>query len=200
MATVKMNGGKVIMKNGKVSCSCCTGCCMFAAQDLVNGLFTAADLPAAVTLLGVGSISLSGTAYGNTTNGVVFESGSWAKYVAGVRTTQRCLITGDGNVTPGNDAVEDQFAATYNFDWGTGSGTTTRFFLCMYVGPGFAAEVTYGLDPLGSGVMGWYAIIFGVGGGPSGEIDGFLRGSDASPAGSPAGVYTGGLWGNITIS
>jgi len=94
-------------------CCCGPGCCMYSAQGLVDALFVAADLPDAITLLGVGSLSRSGTGYGDTTNGVIFETPLWAKYVGGVRTTQDCLIDGDGNLTPGNNAVEDQFAASY---------------------------------------------------------------------------------------
>jgi len=73
----------------------------------------AADLPDAITLLGVGSLSKSGTDYGNTTNGVILESGVWARYVEGVRSTKTCLIDDDGNLTPGDDAVEDQFEPQY---------------------------------------------------------------------------------------
>ena len=29
MATIKLSGGKVILKSGKVSCSCCAGCCLY---------------------------------------------------------------------------------------------------------------------------------------------------------------------------
>jgi hypothetical protein len=64
----------------------------------------ASNLPEAITLLGVGSLAKSGTDYGNTTNGVILESGVWAVYIEGVRTTQQCLISGN---------VEDQFASTY---------------------------------------------------------------------------------------
>ena len=113
MAKVKTTGGKVILKNGKVSCECCTEtCCMYPAATAV-----AADLPGAITLLGVGSLSKSGTDYGDTANGVILESGMWARYVGGVRSTQQCLITGDGNFEPGDDAVEDRFEPTYTIDW-----------------------------------------------------------------------------------
>ena len=54
MPTVKLNppetpGGRpsVILKNGKVSCSCCEAgqCCMYPAQALFDGLYTIDDLP-----------------------------------------------------------------------------------------------------------------------------------------------------------
>ena len=56
MATVKTQGGKVITKGGKVSCSCCeTGCCMYPAQALGDGLYTVDDLPDSI------SVSLDGS-------------------------------------------------------------------------------------------------------------------------------------------
>ena len=131
MATVKMSGGKVVTKAGKVSCTCCV-CCMYGAAYAV-----ASNLPEAITLIGVGSLAKSGTDYGNTTNGVILESGVWAVYIEGVRTTQDCLIDG---------SVEDQFASTYlihNFSFTgycneytdpTGDILVTRESLCLWSG------------------------------------------------------------------
>jgi hypothetical protein len=87
---------------------------MYPATSAVS-----ADLPKAITLLGVGSISKgAGTDYGNTTNGVILERGVWARYVGGVvGPTKPCLFDGDGNKTPGNDLVEDQLEPTYTIDW-----------------------------------------------------------------------------------
>jgi len=49
MQTVKRKAsGKIVLKNGKVSCGCCsqpTWCCMYPAQALVDGLYTNDDLP-----------------------------------------------------------------------------------------------------------------------------------------------------------
>ena len=48
MATIKRkSNGKIITKNGKVSCTCCEefGCCMYPAQALFDGLYTYEDLP-----------------------------------------------------------------------------------------------------------------------------------------------------------
>ena len=147
MPTVKMSSGKVVTQAGKVSCSCCSTCCMYPATQAVS-----ADLPDAITLLGVGSLSKSGTDYGNTTNGVILESGVWAKYIGGVRTTQACLIDGDGNLTPGNNSVEDQFEPAYEVsnqyipNWPDNQPiVVTRYSKCQwaytdplyYVGEGF---------------------------------------------------------------
>ena len=44
--TIKTQGGKVITKDGKVSCECCgVECCMYPAQALADGLYSADDLP-----------------------------------------------------------------------------------------------------------------------------------------------------------
>ena len=45
--TVKRNGDRVILKDGKVSCSCCEAgqCCMYPAQALFDGLYSYQDLP-----------------------------------------------------------------------------------------------------------------------------------------------------------
>ena len=86
---------------------------MYPSLGLLLEDYTEDDLPDAITLNGV-SKSRSGSSYGNTTDGVIYESGVWAVYVGGVRSTRSCLITGDGNLTPGDDLVEDQFAAEMN--------------------------------------------------------------------------------------
>jgi len=145
VATVKLSGGKVVTKEGKVSCTCC-GCCMYPATQAV-----AADLPDAITLLGVGSLSKSGTDYGDTTNGVILESGVWARYVGGVRTTKPCLIDGDGNKTPGNNLVEDQFEPAYFVSNGVQyfpplTCTVTRVSKCQwnYIDPLMQAHLDAG--------------------------------------------------------
>jgi hypothetical protein len=111
--TVKRNGEKVILKGGKVSCSCCDEeeCCMYPAQALADGFYSASDLPDAVTISGV-SYSRSGLGYGNTTNGVILEENVWARYTNGSRSSRACLIQG---------GVEDQFADTYTVDIASGA-------------------------------------------------------------------------------
>jgi len=53
----------------------------------------------------------------------------------GDRYRNECLIRGDGNLTPGDDIVEDQFAATYSVT-GTLTGTVTRSSLCDWSATG----------------------------------------------------------------
>ena len=54
MAKVKTTGGKVILKDGKVSCECCDPvetCCMYPASGLdADPGYTAADLPETIKI------------------------------------------------------------------------------------------------------------------------------------------------------
>ena len=127
MATIKLQpSGAVVIKDGKVACSCCAGgCCPYPAQALVDGLYTYDDLPDDVTVNGT-SFPRSGTTYGNTTNGVIFEGNVWAKYTSGVRSSRPCLIQG---------GVEDQFADTYTVTGPPGGAVVvTRRSLCEWTG------------------------------------------------------------------
>jgi hypothetical protein len=47
MATIKLQNGKVVLKNGRVSCTCCeeSECCLYPAQALREELYTVNDLP-----------------------------------------------------------------------------------------------------------------------------------------------------------
>ena len=179
-----MSGGKVVTKAGKVSCTCCAApavCCMYAATSAV-----AADLPDAITLLGVGSLAKSGTDYGDTTNGVILETGVWARYIAGVRTTNACLIDDDGNLTPGDDVVEDQFADTYALyvEYFSETVTVTRVSLCRWEGTsedGCLWAVTYA-----SGSYKWTATA-------QGDLDcgTSITMESLGPQSSPVGNYEG---------
>ena len=128
MATIKRNGAKVVLKDGKVACGCCeepSGCCMYPAQALFDGLYTADDLPDDVTVGGM-SLARSGSGYGNTTSGVLLEGNVWARYANGVRSERPCLIQG---------GVEDQFADTYTISGeGAAGAVVSRISLCEWQG------------------------------------------------------------------
>jgi hypothetical protein len=123
--TIKTQNGKVITKDGKVSCECCE-CCLYPAQGLADGDYSEDDLPDAVTVDGV-SFDRSGTGYGDTTNGVILDGNVWAKYRNGVRSNRPCLIQG---------GVVDQFADTYAVNWfivdDVGASIATRRSLCIW--------------------------------------------------------------------
>ncbi len=171
MPTVKLRNGKVLLKGGKVACSCCATpeCCMYPASGL-GSLYSEADLPSEVSVtvyVGITAHDLSQvifekggvgeTYYEATFSDVVYRIVPWPSdyygavwcldcYVTwdpdgdGWKTVFcfPCLITGDGNLTPGNDAVEDQFSACYYFEWvdeqGARSVSVTRSSLCEWTG------------------------------------------------------------------
>lgn len=95
-------------------------CCLYPAIGF-GSLFTETGLPDSVN---VNSVLLDrvGSAYGDTTNGVRIESGLWAVYQSGVRTTQQCLIAG---------LVTDSFLGTYLLG---GVDTLTRASSCRWTG------------------------------------------------------------------
>lgn len=146
----RSSGSPIIRRKGtSFFCCCDNGCCMYRAEDF-GVYYDAAGLPDAVTLSGFGSLSKSGSQYGNTTNGVILEDGKWAVYKGGVRTTQSCLISGN---------VADQFAAQYHISWdleffGSGSTVVTRESLCYWGGGStdtydevYLTYVNFGYEP-----------------------------------------------------
>lgn len=141
MATVKLQNGKVVLKNGKVSCSCCEGpqeCCMYPAQGLADGLYSASDLPDQIVfywrkpggpLIGT-VIDKSGSQYetnvGTTNLRLRIESNPinpsvffWQRQVSGPlfpsadSASSPCLIIYDVNSALRNFAIEDLFADSY---------------------------------------------------------------------------------------
>jgi hypothetical protein len=144
MPTVKLQNGNVILKGGKVSCSCCAvepDCCMYPADGL-GDTFEAADLPA--TLYGKWDDRADGTFTKSTdtfTRGTVtirVNSGgtAWEFYDSddATLTIGNCLIRGDGNITPGDDAVEDQFEDCYEVtgEFISGAVQVIRNSLCEW--------------------------------------------------------------------
>lgn len=150
------NGKLAVSAGGKIKpCGCDPSCCMYSADGLLAGDFTAADLPESLSLLsGSGSAtkSVSHPVYYTGTDGTnplrisiledfseppthlwqieielqtQFGTGWIPAYWDGP-----CLISGDGNLTPGDDTVEDQFEVNYSI----GSDTVTRTSLCVWSG------------------------------------------------------------------
>jgi len=130
---------KVVNGQRRVSCSCCEdGCCMYPADQL-NAGYTADDLPDAVTVNWegsfTGSMSKSGSGYAGGGATLQVVDGVWQlSDDAGIRNVGQCLIRGDGNLTQGDDLVEDQFADTYTVTVGGTTGIVTRESLCVWRG------------------------------------------------------------------
>lgn len=130
---------KLVEGERLVSCTCCTPvditCCLLDTDlDLVlypNGAISQDKLPPTIVLDGV-TYSVGTLGYGDTTNGVFLESGVWAVYKSGVRTTRRCLVS---NIATD---IEDEFpatlTATYSYFGLTVTASLTRTSLCLYEG------------------------------------------------------------------
>ena len=122
-----------------VSCTCCTPvditCCLLDTDlDLVlypNGAISQDKLPPTIVLDGV-TYSLGTLGYGDTTNGVFLESGVWAVYKSGVRTTRRCLVS--NIATDIEDEFPDTLSLTYSAFGFTVTASLTRTSLCTYEG------------------------------------------------------------------
>jgi hypothetical protein len=127
---------------------CCEeepSCCMYPADGL-GDTYEAADLPDAVTINWPdhheGSAGKSGdeyTAEGNEDvvlkrneagTAWILEDSSDPENVV-TRTVGNCLIRGDGNITPGDDLVEDQFEDSYLVD---DFIPAVRWSLCVWDG------------------------------------------------------------------
>jgi hypothetical protein len=79
MATIKLQNGKVITKDGKASCECCDfGCFFYPAVGIREGLYTAEDLPDFINLI-FNEIYLyqkSGDTYFSVTSVGMFPAGN----------------------------------------------------------------------------------------------------------------------------
>ena len=155
MATIKRNGDRVILKGGRVSCSCC-GCCMYYAQALADGLYTADDLPDEIELrqgtFPTEIFTRSGNGYTGTLVGApwtielrddIFDAGFyWASFDSDGKgaNTAGCLV----GAYPKDDAstltfgwdgwhTADRFADTYTIS-GPVAGTVTRVGACEWIG------------------------------------------------------------------
>jgi hypothetical protein len=101
----------------RVSCSCCSDatCCVFPASCGIA--------PAQIEFYGE-TLTGNGTTFGDTTNGVILESGAWAVYRNGIRSERDCL----GLALPGfttNVAAVLATSYTLSFDYvnyNTGEG------------------------------------------------------------------------------
>jgi hypothetical protein len=203
------SNGKVILKDGKVSCSCCEeGCCMYPA-DKLGDTYEAADLPDEIRIV----IPLdpvrdeiatrSGSTFTGDSTRVRFvdrsdddevniwqveydepaESGNWLDFAQ-----LDCLIRGDGNLTPGDDLVEDQFADCYEVSGGNmnGSESVFRQSLCLWFYGEDAQDdntvfVQYGYD----GDDGWFV------------FDGEDVYKKQDPQNNPEGTYDIPVAGNL---
>jgi hypothetical protein len=194
MANIKTTGGKVITKDGKVSCTCCGDeCCLYPADGL-GTLYSEDDLPDVIyydgdTLTRVGSAFVGDDYEINNT----VESGQWtivSDLSGGTASYGRCLITSDGNMTPNDDWVEDQFEPTYS----DGSNTLTRASSCVWSWTNMTSATQVSWNETESK---WQYTRLGPG-----FIPPWVYEHDG-PQSSPAGTYTrieGGPGGATTVT
>jgi hypothetical protein len=138
---------KVVNGQRRVSCSCCESepfCCMYPA-DLLGSTYGANDLPDAVTVNWAGrftgSMGKSGSGYEDGGATLQAVDGVWRlSDDAGIRNVGRCLIRGDGNLTQGDDLVEDQFEDTYTVDIVGYSIPIFRVSLCKWENNNFIGD------------------------------------------------------------
>jgi hypothetical protein len=127
MANIKTTGGKVITKDGKVSCTCCGDeCCLYPADGL-GTLYSEDDLPDVIyydgdTLTRVGSAFVGDDYEINNT----VESGQWtivSDLSGGTASYGSCLIT---------SSVTDNFPDTLTVTDGQGSFAVSRVSRCRW--------------------------------------------------------------------
>jgi len=174
MPTVKMSGGKVVTKSGKVSCTCCAAeCCMYPWPNCtgaeVDLFYPITDLPATVQDPDGGTISLGADpafpTYGNSDGSTWYiaadslGSGKWVmdspSFTAGYQAD--CLF-GQWEQTYGDAeavTVTDQFLAVYSFTYNAIAYTLTRQSLCYWKVSAVGHEAS---GP--SGIYGLYYEVF----------------------------------------
>ena len=155
--TIKTQGGKVITKDGKVSCECCEGpepgCCMYSAQALADGLYTENDLPDAIVITYSSSLQTFGP-YTLTRSGSVFSGGPsnevlvefagdlWAVGDgSGGIGSFPCLINDEAAGSGFTVTTEDQFADTYTVSGNPDfNQTVARTSLGFWIGEGTGVQ------------------------------------------------------------
>jgi hypothetical protein len=187
---IKTQGGKVITKDGKVSCTCCEelGCCMYPADRLwpgssdPNNFFTLEDLPDTLELQTEGGIFIYEKDIQN------IEGLTWKLYQSQEDAEDRIIwnpdeipygtlgcIDGEGpryaavpNVggvgcclVDENSVFQDQFADTYTVTW-SGAFDGSNFNVVV---TRVSLCVWEGVDPCGKPIYLFYGDNLNIGGG-----------------------------------
>jgi hypothetical protein len=146
---------------------------MYPAEGL-GVTYEAADLPDTLWVNVGGTVdeefTRDGSRYKNAENTleIVNVGDSWRLQLISTSEDldagfEGCLITGDGNYTPGDDTVEDQFADTYTMSPSSLNGTPlVRTSLCVWTDEdedGRSARLRYGEGQVAGGdpvTLGWW--------------------------------------------
>lgn len=115
MPTVKTSGGKVLLKGGKVSCSCCSPsvCCLYPAPKPNSGpLYPSSDLPSSIKVNGQ-TFTRDEFSYTGPDGQVIIcdseDTDNWLAFLTDVTTENGCLI----GEWPDDVVIEDEFSYGY---------------------------------------------------------------------------------------
>jgi hypothetical protein len=177
--TIKTQGGKVITKDGKVSCECCGACCFYPSQSLFDGDYEIADLPDSIEVQFAGAGSgIDGTYviskndppisdyrgfpvyYGDPSQAYVFltadinETASWfVSFNAAVETDFECLIFPQSSTSIFS---RDLFAQSYSINGQAATRTPSAefdgriYYSCTWLGESFVLRYSSLLDKDGN--------------------------------------------------
>jgi hypothetical protein len=159
--TIKTQGGKVVTKDGKVSCECCdTECGIYPAQKIKNNSNTIEDFPQTLRMGGFGGFPekiVTKTGFSPNPNGFsqtpiyasddydpfngtgyrilyvgIFSDAYWRHSTDGSSSFLDFLLMDPNGF---GNRTKDNFADTY-FVSGPISGSVSRIDLCTWVGTG----------------------------------------------------------------
>jgi hypothetical protein len=188
--TIKTQNGKVITKDGKVSCECCEEppppgeCCLYPARAFVEGLYTVGDLPDEIIVTN-DSFNLFDKLFTKTEGGESLYEATQGDFLYSVKTKIFFTLTGeeriiwaltDGSGETGLSSApdclivdeeevnpsRDQFADTYTVTWN---------FIGIDVPPASVVVtreslcVWRGTDPCGNVIFLYYGDSVEIGGG-----------------------------------
>jgi hypothetical protein len=139
--TIKTQNGKVITKDGKVSCECCeVECCMYPAAALVASLYSYEDLPDAIDVGGIEYTKFDPPeSVGGFTRYYINANDEYLGILEGEGEDSLWTYEGGGgpcliNAFNGEGGErEDQFADTYTVNWQR-TITVNRIGLCVWEG------------------------------------------------------------------
>jgi hypothetical protein len=208
--TIKTQGGKVITKDGKVSCECCEEgeCCMYPTRALKDGKYVVGDLPDTVVIRrssqdfvlykGVwsgnpaifGELAAAGAFYGREEEEfdevyIAYSEGysyeeGWEQG-AGIGYIGDPCLFGEPDSTINRDEFEDSYQVS-----GPISGTVFREKVCLWRGTGIVLKYNGNIEEANS-----TQFIDTITGTFKFKINGNNKiGFNNTPVGSYAGGYT----------
>jgi len=212
MATIKLQDGKVILKDKKASCSCCSQCCLYPADAVWDGKYAIEDLPDFFNVGGDppfiytrlpafefsegGKFKWAYKAPGfDFRFGVIApeEDGSQAGdryYFEDVDRTISCIsLTWYFGTVNETTSIRDVFANTYLVS-GPISGVVTRLTACTWVGDGLVLRHDSGFPSRQGDAPGGDIVSFDSIGTFKWSVNGNLKEGFQN---EPIGTYAGGF-------